>query len=647
MKYTPVAILMAFLSSLPASAEEAETRLDPVVVTAVRAELTPIPTAGSLTVITRGEIEACGAQHIAEVLRGRGGIQIADQFGDGSRATVSMRGFGANAQANSLILIDGRRLNNTDLGAPDLNSIPLQDVERIEIIQGSAGALYGDQAVGGVINIITRRPRDLAGSLELGFGGYGWQAQRLQGGARHETGLFARVSGERRASDNYRDNNEQRYRNGLLHLGWEGERTLVFAEHQVVDEELELPGALFAGELAANRRRSRFPGDFIDTDTHTTRLGLRQDVTSRWVLHAEATQRRSKAQGRLTGIDLDQQRRARALNPRIVGRLPLAGGDAVLTAGADLEHTDYRLASIFGVTYSEQSMHSLYAQVVLPLTSTVAITAGARQAWMRKDLLDSFAFPAGTRHRDQVTAGSLGLSFTPREGWRLFLRRDDNYRFPLADELTFAVPEALSTQTGVSYEAGAEWQQGGHRFKALGYRLKLDDEIDFDPSAGFFGANTNLDPSERSGVILEAAAALGPQLTVSGQYSWVEARFDSGAFAGNRIPFVAEHQGRLAMDLRLMDSLLLYGELQAIGERVASGDFANALERLPGYALVNLHLSYRLRGFGLAARVNNLLDKRYSDFAATAFNVATFSQETGFFPAPERNLQLLLSYAFD
>ena len=147
---------LAFGALIAAAAQPAPvypaTEIPAVVVSAARTQQSVLTTPASITVITREQIEASRARHIHEVLRSQGGVQIRDLYGDGSRATVDMRGFGETAGSNTLILVDGRRLNNPDIATPDLNSIALEDVERIEIVQGSAGVLFGDQAVGGVIN---------------------------------------------------------------------------------------------------------------------------------------------------------------------------------------------------------------------------------------------------------------------------------------------------------------------------------------------------------------------------------------------------------------------------------------------------------------------------------------------------------------
>ena len=136
LKYSLLVTGIALLNN--GHAEPIES-LDTMVVTATRSPQNEITTPASIVIINADEIRESGADNIVEVLRNQGGVQISDLFGDGSRATISMRGFGGNAQANTLILVDGRRLNNPDLGNPDLNSVSLKDVERIEIMRGSAG----------------------------------------------------------------------------------------------------------------------------------------------------------------------------------------------------------------------------------------------------------------------------------------------------------------------------------------------------------------------------------------------------------------------------------------------------------------------------------------------------------------------------
>lgn len=128
-------VLLGAITTLDAAAANT---IEQIVVTGLRTEQSLLETPVAISVITREDIERSGALTIADVLRGRAGLQIRDTIGDGGRGVlVAMRGFGENAANNTLVLVDGRRLNNPSLAAPDLNSIALADIERIEILQAA------------------------------------------------------------------------------------------------------------------------------------------------------------------------------------------------------------------------------------------------------------------------------------------------------------------------------------------------------------------------------------------------------------------------------------------------------------------------------------------------------------------------------
>ena len=184
--------------------QSAATEIPAVLVSATRSEQSTLTTPASITVISRQQIDDSGAGNVVDVLRGQGGVQINDLYGDGSRATVGMRGFGETAGSNTLVLVDGRRLNNPDIAPPDLNSVALDDVERIEIVQGSAGVLFGDQAVGGVINIITRKPGAQRHSLKLSAGSYNNVAVHGATSQALANGVNYLLSVDLRDTDNYR-----------------------------------------------------------------------------------------------------------------------------------------------------------------------------------------------------------------------------------------------------------------------------------------------------------------------------------------------------------------------------------------------------------------------------------------------------------
>jgi iron complex outermembrane receptor protein len=504
--------LSALFSATPMTLAQSVTEVAPVVVSATRSERSEVSIPAAIQIITRDQFVNSGARNVAELLRGRGGVQVFELFGDGSRPTIGMRGFGETAHGNTLIMVDGRRLNNTDIAPPDIAAIALKDVERIEIIQGSAGVLFGDQAVGGVVNIITRRARGLVAEAGVSAGSYDRRGADVSLSHRLDNGWSYRVSGEKSKSDNYRRNNERSYRNFLARLGYEHSSGRVFAELQQVDEELDVPGALFRAEVAADRRQAvpGFEQDYVDTDTLSGRLGLQQALSDNLSLEMELANRKSDVdflqsfRGFPAGPTVNtQERRVTELTPRLVGAWETDNGEVLATAGIDLTHTDYELQSIIGAQTNKQRTSGFYLQTVWPVVPRWSVTLGARYAKVDNDLRDDFTFPAGVDIDDSEFLTEFGVSFRPNDQWRLFARRDENLRFAKVDEYTDPVPGTiLRTQTGVSWEFGAEWSKGAHSARVLAWRLDLDDEISTVPGVGAFGlpANTNLDSTRRNGL---------------------------------------------------------------------------------------------------------------------------------------------------
>ena len=639
------------LAAVIAETVSAATEIPAVVVSAARTEQSTLTTPASITVITRKQIEASGARHISEVLRGQGGVKVNDLYGDGSRATIDMRGFGDTAGSNTLVLVDGRRLNNPDIAAPDLNSIALEDVERIEIVQGSAGVLFGDQAVGGVINLITRKPGALRHSLKLSAGSYNTLQLHAMTSQALENGINYRLSLDARESDNYRDHNEASYVNGFGKLGYEYSSGSVFGELQYINDELNTPGTLFADEVIADRRQVSpvFANDFSNAKTAIARFGLVQQFSDNWSLEAELTGRDTNGEFRLTSIDGTQDRQVVEFTPRLIGFVP-AMNNTMLTLGADAVTSDYKLSTSFGDQVNDQMQSSLYAQAVIPASEVLDITLGVRYAEVENDLSDSFTYPSGQKIEDEVTVGTFGLAIKATENWRVLFRADQNYRFAKVDEYLQPVftpaftPVVLQTQQGLSIETGVEWASGSDTAKLLIYQLDLDNEIAYDPDL-FLGGNLNLDETRRKGVITSGYWQQTNKLGYSASYTFTDAEVLSGPFSGKDIPLVARHSVLLGSDYQLTEKWQLYGELYAISDRVFGGDFDNVLGRLPGYGVINIKAGYDYRDFNFTARINNLLNKEYSDVGQLGYDPFPAEAEA-FFTSPEINFMLTAAWQF-
>ena len=201
-------VVLFCFSTLPA-AEPPEPVLPPVFVTSTRTEIPLEQVTTSASVITAKDIQAQQAETVLEILRSVPGLDVVQTGSRGTTATVFIRG---SESDHVLVLIDGVEVNSTTVGAFNFAHLTTENVERIEILRGAGGTLYGSQAIGGVINIITKRgigPVEAGISLE---GGNGWtnrQVLNLQGEAGKLGYSFSAAhidsDGFRKVNDDYRN----------------------------------------------------------------------------------------------------------------------------------------------------------------------------------------------------------------------------------------------------------------------------------------------------------------------------------------------------------------------------------------------------------------------------------------------------------
>jgi iron complex outermembrane receptor protein len=259
-----------------AKTEEPEpVMMKEVVVTATRYEEETVTVPANVSVITEEDIANSTAKDIPSILRREAGIYVVDIAGNRRAYRVDRAGFGETASSNTLALVDGRRINNPDLSGTDWWMIPLDRVERIEIIRGSRGSvLYGDNATNAVINIITKQGEEFKAGL-LGAGG-SWDTLTTNAyvSGTHKNLSYA-VSGKLYDTDGYRQNSQIKSDDLGLNLGYLfGERAKVTLSGGYHKDESGLPGALRLSELLAGipPTGTVHPDDFAHTKDNYIQL---------------------------------------------------------------------------------------------------------------------------------------------------------------------------------------------------------------------------------------------------------------------------------------------------------------------------------------------------------------------------------------
>jgi len=645
MKKTLLAVALAPLCLQSQAFASDTTHQEDELVVISRSIKEPLHIAANVNVIDSYDIEKSGATNLTELLRGRSGIQVSDS---NSGPVFAMRGFsGSQAANNTLILVDGRRLNNIDIAAPSISAIPLNQIERIELLSGSAGVLYGDQAVGGVINIVTKAPDSTGGNLRLSGGSFNtYEGQGDVSGSLADDWRYY-LAGSYNQGDNYRDHNANETGSILGRVQYQTEKNQFFVETSYYDNRRELAGSLTLDQINENPRQANSSNskDFNHEKTTAARAGYQHQLTEDWSLGADLNYSDTDVETVSWGSPGKNERSLLEFTPKAVANITTDKGELNIVTGLDLSRGESEFSS---GRSNEQNVTSIYVQANIPQNQKLSYVIGGRYAEAKDDLTDKSVYPNGVKLDQDAHAFELGLNYRPSFEHRVYLRADDNFRFAKVDEQAYTSPGVvgLKPQTGRSYEAGWDWNPDSHSLRLSLYRLDLEDEIVFDPSAekpvggAFNGANLNADASRRYGANFAWDWLLNDMFQFGLEYSYIDAEFTEGANNGKSLSWVAEHSGRGYLSVDITSNWQLFTEAVYTGERFLEGDNANVDPKLDDYILGNLALNYSRDVWLASLRVDNLFDEQYvsSGFYSEFGN--------GYYSGTGRAVRLTASYSF-
>lgn len=674
------------LSAVLVSSVHAETLpeyvADTIVVTPSRFPQALSGQSASTTVITREEIENSPQATLPELLAQQAGVAMRDLYGNAGSATIDLRGIGAGASQNVLILLDGRRLNDIDLSAIDWSALPLSAIERVEIVRGGSSVLHGAGAVAGVVNIITRSP--VAQTNEVGgrvrVGSFNTRNYALSGNfAGDAAGL--RVAADHTRSDGWRDNNESEQTSANGDARWKhgrGEFVLKFggAKH---DTRLPGPRTVEADQgidqLVSDPEGTNTPLDWAQRKSY--QAGLASSFAfgrHEAIVDLDYRNKQQRAYFDFAGwpeykeADLDML----TLSPRV--RAPLATGSVrhLVTVGADLQRWDYGLLTSnapenIGTPINDvsavQRSAGIYARDEMQVGEATRVTAGARY--------ERFAIDAHDTHDATAPGGAWGSGATPgnqdesehalelglnqRVGAEhaLFARVARSFRFATVDEIYGYSPgflhefQFLRPQTSHDLQAGWEWARGRSRLRTTAYYMRVKDEIHLDIYTTGVG-NTNYSPLERYGLELEANERLH-DFDLHLAYALAYAKFTDGTLDGvdldgNDVPLVPRHKVALGSVWHLGGQTRLAADVQYVSRQRMDNDEPNRFrERIPSYTLVDLKLMHEIGNWKLSAAANNVLDEVYYTYAVhSVYDNDRFNA----YPLPGRHGWVSAEYAF-
>ena len=650
MNKSILAIAVASLTT-HASLSLAGQQVDETMVVFARSDnvnsISDIP--ANVVVISRDDIESSGAKSLSALLKGRAGIQVSDS---NSGATFSLRGFsGEQASSNTLILLDGRRLNSQDLVAPNLNFIQLDEIEAIEILSGSAGVLYGDQAVGGVINIVTRSSKEDRVILNASYGSFNSVNAAASASGSVNDNVSYRLSATTDSSDNYRRHNESKNSSMLGRVNYSDDTKLLFLELGYYDTERQYAGSLTEEQYKADPTQVNpwNSKDYNHEKTFVARVGYDQSLSDNWKIKNELMFDDTKDKGLAWGTDKEVVSGQLFLSAQLEGQLEAKHGYSNLIFGIDAANNEYKYESSFTNRDNEQHTVDLYSQFKYSLVHDLVLTLGGRYARVEDSLVDQLLYPTPEIIEDDATAYEVSLNYQINAKSRVYIRTESNFRFAKVSEQSYTAPGTigLKPQTGLSNELGWHWMDSSYSVRIDLFNLKLKDEIVFvsDPSltpigGGFSGANINADASTRNGASFSGDYLITDEIAFLAEYNYVNAEFTEGNNRGKDVAWVANHTGKLGLNYYLDESWNLYTDAVFTGERYQDGDNGNELDKLDAYWLVNLAVNYNYDDLTLSLRADNLLNEKYASY------VFYDGWSSGYYPGSERAYYLSASYLF-
>jgi iron complex outermembrane receptor protein len=655
-----------FAQGAPDDSGEAAT-MGEVVVTGTRYEERVQKIPANVTVIDENAIKNSNAKNLPNLLRSSEGIVVRDILGNGKAAIVDLRGFGESAPSNTLVLVDGRRVNEIDLSGVDWTQIPIDQVERIEIIRGTGTVLYGDNAVGGVINIITKTPSEkLKASAGGSLGSYNYKNALFSANGGYGR-VTASLYGDSQGTDGYRENNEFQAKNLGGKIIFDPSDRLSFnLSGSYHSDDSGLPGPLTADQFSANPRATNFPFDEGKTSDNYLKLGSNLDCGEYGNLVVDLAYRNRDIKSQfvsLSGTFLsDSDIQTWSFTPRYVLNHDIFGRQNNLIGGFDFYGSDQSANSSFGTPPEPSGLagvredtYSLYVNDEIALLQNLFLTLGARYENVQYDLSNTplTGFPVPPTPLTATVGQSeyayvAGLNYVYSGKSYVFIRANRSFRFPNTDELIEfdqftgqpKVNSGLQPQTGLHFDLGIRhFFTPAIQANLTFYRAEINNEIYYNPTpAPFIGTNANYPETLHQGIEMGVTADLLKKLTLFGNYTFEDAVFQAGPFDGNEIPGVPRN--KLNLGLRIHDvvpGLIFSADYNYVGASYLVSDQANTFPKLDDYYTIDVRVSYTLRWLTAFVGVNNVTGQKYSQYGLVGQYPSGTPEQPLYYPSPDIN----------
>lgn len=669
-----IVLALSFINSAHADLGD----LDAIVIEASRSNDTVGSMNKDVFIITSGDIADSPAKDLPELLGTVPGVDarvnsnIKDQ-------QINMGQFGEFGKSNVLVLVDGRRLNKPESSPPDLSLIDLNSIDHIEVIQGASTVLYGDNATGGVINIITKKGQEntkpsVTLTSEIGSYKTNKEGIDLSGGLPK---LGYHFNYDRQQSNNYRTNDNfwaDDY-NTRLNYNPTDIFGVDFSQGYHLDRYRQ-PGAISivgytnshgyndgintAGPTGVNHLKISY-GTTSDSHFDVTPHMKFDAGTGNVDLSLFTSARKSDTNIVYPPSDsnpesLNYELESYEFQPKLILSTPLTDRlDNKLTSGYDyIYYTEKRRIStpnsLEDIIDASEASYSVYLLDELILDKYWLFNVGARGAWA--DYVFNQKQQTPTKFGRSTTSegydGGLGYKYNPDS--KIFVDYTRSYRLPNLDDF-FQNPYPLggggdfaeSINPGLDFQVGNQYQLGikDHSFKDinLGFtatEAQYKNEIYDDPNTSM-SANYNGRTRHYSEELEASIELFNKKIEPFANVTFQQSRFIKGDFSGKQIPDVPDHLAHAGITYRPLERLSTTFTANFVGKRFGIGDDNNVFPKVKRYETVDWSARYGFKNVEVWVSLNNIFNTRYFVYGSS-YGLFYASAPEVYYPAPGRNI---------
>ncbi|GAB3345801.1 MULTISPECIES: TonB-dependent receptor domain-containing protein [Chromohalobacter] len=573
---------------------QGDQRLSDLQVTANRLPQSQSDVLASTTVIDRDDIERSQAGSIIDLLQGRAGIEIAQNGPPGTLSSLFMRGTQSD---HSLVLVDGVRINSATSGGASLEMLPLEAIERVEIVRGPRAAAYGADAIGGVIQVFTRHgtASGTQGGLKASTGSDSTQRQSAwvatgDDDTRLNASLFHR-DGDGFNAKQADDSGERD--------GFEREGAQLGLSHRVNDDV----------EVSVNALRQNFENEYDNCSFPAS-----QDCVTKGYLQSFGgqldVQLQPDWQMLITAGHFDEQREERYSGERqsltethrdevgLQHRFTRDNGVDVL--GVDYRHDNIDFNNRAGESYQKDSRENY------------GIYGMMQRTYGAHELSGSLRYDDDSLFGNKAT-GNAAYAYQITQNQRLGVSYGTAFKAPSLSDMygTYNPNPDLDAEESKSLEAFWAFSQGDWKTRVTAFQNRIEDMIVY-TGASPNGTYRNIDEARIRGLELSGGwhgERLVTQLSITFQDPEVRSWSDNyaGISVGDRLLNRSEHYARLDTDYKINNEWSVGSTLWAFSERTSYGG-----QEVGGYGVVDLRTAWQVTSMvELSAKVENAFDKEY------------------------------------